>query len=418
MITAGIGIKIAFLISVSFIWLMIIYQIVMTVAGYIHRTKSDALTAILLETGGPLPPVSVIIPARNEEMVIKGTLEAMQKLLYPRGRMEFVIVDDGSTDRTAEIVTRIADADRRIKLVQLKRKKQGHGKAGALNRALKGVRNDIIAVYDADNRPEPKSLEILVRRLMADDSLGAALGKIRIVNRYQNLLTRFINLETLAFQWIIQAGRCALSGVSILPGTNFVIRKQVLDECGGWDEKAMTEDTELSIRIYKRGWKIDFAPEAVSWEEEPETFRSWLRQRTRWVQGNFYVLRKFFFSAWRFDNKFLVLQIIYFTILYYLFLFSVLLSHVVFISYVAGFMRVLIPGPYTTVWACAVTLFIAELYLVTSYEDEHTFDELGLAALMYITYCQAWLIVVFRALWHEHVLQDRTIWAKTVRFGE
>ena len=212
MITAGIGIKIAFLISVSFIWLMIIYQIVMTVAGYIHRIKSDALTTVLLETGGPLPPVSVIIPARNEEMVIKGTLDAMRKLLYPGGRLEFVVIDDGSTDRTAEIVTRIADVDRRVKLVQLRRTKQGHGKAGALNRALQGVRNDIIAVYDADNRPEPKSLEILVRRLMADDGLGAALGKIRTVNRYRNLLTRFINMETLAFQWIIQAGRCALSG--------------------------------------------------------------------------------------------------------------------------------------------------------------------------------------------------------------
>ena len=418
MITAGIGINIAFLIAVSFIWLMIIYQIVMTVAGSIHRTKSGDLTALLLEADGPLPPASILIPARNEEMVIEGTLDAMRKLHYPGGRLEFVVIDDGSTDRTADIVTRIADTDRRVKLIRLKKKRKGRGKASTLNSALKGELNDIIAVFDADNRPEPESLKILVRRLMADDRLAAVLGKIRTINRDRNLLTRFINMETLAFQWIIQAGRCAFFGVSILPGTNFVIRKQVLDKCDGWDEKAMTEDTELSIRIYERGWKIDFAPEAISWEEEPETFQTWLRQRTRWVLGNFYVLRKFFFSAWKFENKFVVLQILYFMVLYYLFLISILLSHVMFLSYVAGFMRVLIPGPYTTVWACAVILFIGELYLVASYEDEHRVSTLGLAALMYVTYCQAWLIVVFRALWHEHVLQEGTRWDKTVRFGK
>jgi cellulose synthase/poly-beta-1,6-N-acetylglucosamine synthase-like glycosyltransferase len=418
MITAGIGIKIAFLIAVSFIWLMIIYQIVMTIAGYIHRIKSFNLTAVLLEAGGSLPPVSIIIPARNEEAVIEGTLDVMRELHYPPGQLEFVVIDDGSTDRTAEIVTSIADADGRVKLIRLKKKRRGRGKAGVLNSALKSELNDIIAVYDADNRPEPESLEILVRRLMADDTLGAVLGKIRTINRDRNILTRFINMETLAFQWIIQAGRCAFFGVSILPGTNFVIRKQVLTECNGWDEKAITEDAELSIHIYERGWKIDFALEAVSWEEEPESFRVWLRQRTRWVLGNFYVLRKFFFSAWKFENKFVVLQVLYFMVLYYLFLISILLSHAVFLSYVAGFMRVLMPGPYTTVWACAVILFIAELYLVASYEDEHRLSALGLAALMYVTYCQAWLIVVIRALWHEHVLQEGMRWDKTVRFGK
>ncbi len=418
MITAGIGIKIAFLIAVSFIWLMIIYQIVMTIASYFHRIKSGGLTAVLIEAGGQLPPVSVIIPARNEEMVIEGTLDAMRKLRYPGGRLEFLVIDDGSTDKTAKIVTRIADVDRRVKLVRLRKKRQGRGKAGTLNNSLKSELNDIIAVFDADNRPEPESLEILVRRLMADDRLAAVLGKIRTINRDRNLLTRFINMETLAFQWIIQAGRCALFGVSILPGTNFVIRKQVLAECKGWDEKAITEDTELSIRIYERGWNIDFAPEAVSWEEEPESFRIWLRQRTRWVLGNFYVLRKFFFSAWKFENKFVVLQVLYLMVLYYLFLISILLSHVIFLSYVAGLMRVLIPGPYTAVWACAVILFIAELYLVASYEDEHRLSALGLAALMYVTYCQAWLIVVFRSLWHEYVLQEGTRWDKTVRFGK
>jgi cellulose synthase/poly-beta-1,6-N-acetylglucosamine synthase-like glycosyltransferase len=417
MITAGLALKVIFLVAVSLIWVMIVYQIVMTVAGFVHRARSARLTARLLAEGGPLPPVSILIPARNEEVVIERTLEAIRGLRYPGGPLEITVIDDGSTDTTADIVRQVAERDPRVRLLGLPVKEQGRGKSHALNVALKSVKHDIVAVYDADNRPEPESLEILVRRLQADEKTGAVLGKFRTINRNRNLLTRFINLETLAFQWIVQAGRCALFGVGILPGTNFVIRKGVLEECNGWDEAAITEDTELSVRIYQRGWKIDFAPEAVSWEEEPETFGVWLRQRTRWVRGNFYVLRKFVLSAWRFSNKFLALQLLYLSLLYYLFLLAVVISHFVFFACVTGFLRVDIPGPYNAVWLSAALLFVAELVLVLSYEHENSPTQIGLSALMYVTYCQAWLLVVFRALWHEYFLKEGSAWDKTVRFG-
>jgi cellulose synthase/poly-beta-1,6-N-acetylglucosamine synthase-like glycosyltransferase len=416
MITAGLGIKIAFLIAVALIWMMILYQIVMTFAGFVHRIRSHRLTAALRTKGGPLPPVTILVPARNEAVVIADTLRALRTLEYGAG-LEIVIVDDGSTDATASIVREIAAEDARVRVLQLPVQEQGRGKSHALNIAFREARHELIAIYDADNRPEPGSLEILVRRLLADESLGAVLGKFRTINRGANLLTRFINLETLAFQWIVQAGRCALFGVGTLPGTNFVIRKRVLAECDGWDEKAITEDTELSIRIYENGWKIDFAPEAVSWEEEPEKFGVWLKQRTRWVRGNFYVLRKFLRTAWEFKNKFLALQLLYLSLLYYFFLFSVIVSHFVFLACVTGFLRIDIPGPYNAVWASAVLLFVAELWLVTSYEEEHSARELGIALLMYVTYCQAWLLVVFRALWREYVVGEGSKWDKTVRSG-
>ncbi len=418
MITAGLGIKIAFLAAVAIIWVMILYQIVMTVAGFVHRMRSARLTAGLLARGDPLPAVSVLIPARNEELVIEKTLEAIRALRYPHEKLQIVVIDDGSTDRTAEIVREVAERDPRVRLLSLPKQEQGRGKSHALNVGFRSAGNDFIAVYDADNRPEPDSLEILVRRLQADPGCAAVLGKYRTVNRYRNLLTRFINLESLGFQWIVQAGRCVLFGVGILPGTNFVIRRSVLEQCGGWDERAITEDTELSVRIYENGWKIDFAPEAVSWEEEPERFGVWLRQRTRWVRGNFYVLGKFLLRAWRFKNKFLALQLLYLSLLYYLFLVSILISHLIFLSCSTGLLRVDVPGPYTLVWICACALFVAELHLVSSYEGEHTPARLALAFLMYFTYCQAWLLVVFRALWRQHVVREGSFWEKTVRFGD
>ena len=417
MITAGLALQIAFLVAVALVWVMILYQVVMTSAGFVHRQRSARLTARLMAEGGDLPSVSILVPARNEELVIERTLDALRALRYPGGPLEIVVVDDGSTDGTAAIVERVARADPRIVLLRLPRQEQGRGKSHALNVALQRVSSELVAVYDADNRPEPGSLEILVRRLRARARIGAVLGKFRTLNRRRNLLTRFIDLETLAFQWIVQAGRCALFGVGILPGTNFVIRRAVLLDCDGWDERAITEDAELSIRVYARGSEIDFAPEAVTWEEEPETFGVWLRQRTRWVRGSFYVLRKHLISSWRIENRFLALQILYLSLLYYLFLVSVLVSHALFLACATGLLRIDIPGPYPMVWLCAALLFVAELCLVASYERERGVRSMAVAVLMYFTYCQAWLLVVCRALWHEYVLREGHSWEKTARFA-
>ncbi len=94
-----------------------------------------------------------------------------------------------------------------------------------------------------------------------------------------------INIESIAFQWIIQAGRWFFLRVAFLPGTNYLIRKDVLEKIGGWDENALAEDSELTFRIYDAGYLVDFIPTAVSWEQEPETLKVWVRQRTRWGPG-------------------------------------------------------------------------------------------------------------------------------------
>src|SRR5262249_44404775 len=151
------------LAAVALIWSMILYQVVMTAAGFVHRSRSARLTARLLAEGGELPPVSVLVPARNEELVIEATLAALRDLRYP-GSLEIIVVDDGSTDRTAAIVERVAREDPRVVLLRLPRQEQGRGKSHALNAALPRVSAELIAVYDADNRPEPQSLAILVRR--------------------------------------------------------------------------------------------------------------------------------------------------------------------------------------------------------------------------------------------------------------
>ena len=161
------------------------------------------------------------------------------------------------------------------------------------------AKSSYIAIYDADNTPAPDALKYLVAQLLLHPGLGAVLGKFRTVNKDRTLLTRFINIETLSFQSILQAGRWRLFKIATLPGTNFVIRKEVIDQVGGWDEGAMTEDSELSIRMYINKWRIKFIPYALTYEQEPERWGVWMGQRTRWVRGNNYVAR----SSWGFGGR-------------------------------------------------------------------------------------------------------------------
>ena len=406
---------ILFLFSVSIVWIMILYQLILTIFGYQYRRQIEKSRWDMTRFQTDLPPISILIPARNEEIVIRNTLKKIQSLDYPRDKIEVLITDDGSTDKTVSIVEEMASQDPRIKLIHLPVAETGRGKAHALNMAFKQARHDFIAVYDADNNPEPSSLKMLAIDLISDNQLGAVIGKFRTLNRRKNLLTRFINIETLGFQWILQAGRYRAFKVAILPGTNLIIRKDVLMDCGGWDESAITEDTELSVRIYQKGWKIKFIPLAVTWEQEPEKWHTWVKQRTRWVRGNNYVINKFLGQALKLKNKFLFFEFIYLFILYYLFLAAIVISHLIFLFCGLGVLSLTVSGPYTAVWISAFILYLLEIILVLSYENEDNLLNIGITALMYFTYCQMWIYVVFRSFFLDMTKKRQGIWDKTER---
>ncbi|HOZ21248.1 MAG TPA: glycosyltransferase [bacterium] len=405
-----------FLISVLVIWGMIVYQLVLTLAGYRYRHRVQQEHETLLGKNHDPAPISIMIPARNEEVVIGKTIRTILALDYPPDRLELVIINDGSSDRTAEIISAHARSDPRIRLVNLPAGESGHGKAFALNEGLKHCTHELIAIYDADNTPEPKALRHLALHLQEDPSLAAVIGKFRCVNRQRTWLTRFVNIETIAFQWILQAGRYHLSNVAILPGTNYIIKKAVIEQVGGWDDRAITEDSELSMRIYQAGWQIKFMPLSVTWEQEPETLRVWTRQRTRWVRGNNYVLRKFTGPMLKTRSRFLVTEFIYLFALYYLFLLATVVSLLLFLAGAAGLVILNVPGPYTAVWVSAFALFTLEIFIVLSYEGEDSAANILLTVAMYFTYCQLWLYIVFKALILDARRHRVGVWDKTERF--
>lgn len=411
-----ISVDYLFVFSVIIIWFMLGYQFILFLLGYLYGFRAEKQSRTLKQQSFDLPKISLMIPAHNESIVITHTLKALLRLDYPADHLEILVINDGSTDDTAKQVEVIAARDSRVRLFNIPSDFAARGKSAALNRGLPECRHEVIGIFDADNLPEPDSVLHLARQLVADPSLGAVIGKFRCINKKRNLLTRFINLESLAFQWIVQAGRWQLLRMSTLPGTNYLIRRSLLEEVGGWDEKALTEDAEMSIRIYQAGHLIKFVPYAVTWEQEPETLRVWFKQRTRWARGNNYVLEKYFMQVFKIKPRVVGLELFYAMAVYYVFFLAIVLSDLLFVLSCMNLVLIPVPGPYKEVWLFAYFLFILELVIALSREKEDSPLNIFLIALAYFTYCQLWILVVLKAAYDDYVLKREHIWVKTQRF--
>jgi cellulose synthase/poly-beta-1,6-N-acetylglucosamine synthase-like glycosyltransferase len=411
-----LDLSVIFVLVVILIWFWIGYQFVLTIFGYINFIRSIKEKRTVDSGSVELPTCTILIPAHNEEKVIAATLESMLLLEYPADRLTIVVVNDGSNDSTKSIIERYAKQDPRVVLYNVPAGEGGKGKSRALNLGFRKTDSEIVAIYDADNTPNKDSLRYLATQLELHAELGAVIGKFRTVNKNATLLTRFINIETLSFQSMLQAGRWQMHTIATLPGTNFVIRSSLVRELGGWDEEALTEDSELSIRIYEAGYKIKFIPYALTYEQEPQEWRVWLHQRMRWVRGNNYVISKFWKEIPKFKSKRMAFDLLYTLSLYYVFFFAIVLSDLLFLVSGAKLVSITLPGPYTFVWAMAFVLFILEILLAISYDDEDSIANIALIVLMYFWYCQLWIVVVVRAGYQDYFKKEKRTWHKTERF--
>lgn len=412
-----------FLIALSCIWIMLLYHMFLMLGGYLYaeqmekRRRNQPLTRLNREDW---PKVSVLIPAHNEELVIDLTLKAMCRLDYPMDKLEIIVINDNSSDRTGHIIEQFAQKDPRIKPLHLKPPHAAKGKPNALNQGLKLATGEYIAVYDADNIPHANALKHLVTAILEDPKAGAVIGKFRIINAKKNLLTRFIHIETISFQWLTQAGRWYWFGISTIPGTNFLIRKSLIDKLGGWDESALTEDTEISIRIYDEGYRIRFYPLAVTWEQEPEKWKVWIKQRTRWAIGNQYVIYKNIGRLFRRNPSKVVFDLIYFLFTYFIFLGAVILSHLLMLLNVFGWIHITLPGPFLLIWLLAYILFVVEIMVTLAIEKtELTIENFLIVLLMYVTYSQMWLYLIVRSIGlqiRSAIYKEEIKWDKTERF--
>jgi cellulose synthase/poly-beta-1,6-N-acetylglucosamine synthase-like glycosyltransferase len=407
--------------SLASIWLVMLINNVLVTGGFLCYLKHAGRNTTIAPTAG-LPFVSVLIPAHNEAKVIGKTLEAILESDYDKDKYEIIVINDNSSDNSAEILERIKEdhPGRMLTIINTDKITGGKGKSNALNIGLAQSKGAFIAIYDADNTPEKSALRELVHSIMNDHEAGAVIGKFRCRNRNRNLFTRFINIEGLFFQWMAQAGRWQLLKLCTIPGTNFIVRRSILDKLGGWDTDAITEDTEISFRIYMLGYHIRFCPYSASWEQEPETLAVWFKQRKRWVKGNYYVLVKNF--KYLFDShagpvKF---DLLYFLAVYVLFLSSSVISDMIFILGFGGFIQTTILGYSLLLWVMAYLLFILSVLIALSAEKgELKLSNVFITMIMYFSYCKLWSIITVIGLvsyFKDFVFKRQITWYKTERF--
>jgi len=230
-------------------------------------------------------PVSVLIPAYNEEVVIATTVERILASDYPD--LEIIVIDDGSRDRTSEVLNTRFGADPRVTVIAI----QNSGKAGALNLGLARARGEIIVALDADTLFSSNTISRLAR-WFGDTKIGAVAGNAKVGNRI-NMITRWQALEYIVAQNLERRALAALGTLTVVPGAVGAWRRSVLLQLGGFPAETLAEDQDLTIAVQRAGYRVLFDSTAIARTEAPATFRGLARQRFRWAYGTLQCLWKY-----------------------------------------------------------------------------------------------------------------------------
>lgn len=254
--------------AVSFIGIFLAVFFIMTLLENIGRIKNPKPKSF--------PLVSVVIPAYNEQENIEETIRSVQGLNYPK--LEILVIDDGSKDKTFKIAQKVARGDPRVKVFT----KTNGGKASALNYGIARSKGSVIATLDADSFVTPDALMKMIGYL--EDPQVASVTPSLKVYEPKGALQRVQHVEYL-FGIFYRKVFSFLNVLHVTPGPFSIYRKEFFTKHGGFDEKNATEDTEIALRIQSCNYKIENSIDAVVYTVSPNKFRALLDQRTRWYHG-------------------------------------------------------------------------------------------------------------------------------------
>ncbi len=231
------------------------------------------------------PPVTVVIAAYNEEKVIAATLRSVLDTTY-RGALEILVVNDGSKDGTSRVVSKMLEAEPRLRLIG----QENAGKSVALRNGMAAAAHEIIVFLDADTHFEPGTIGHLVVPL-ADEDVGAVSGHAKVGN-LRRFIARCQALEYICGFNLDRRAYASLNCITVAPGAISAFRKSVIEEVGGISTDTLAEDTDLTLALHRSDWRVEYAAQAIAWTEAPETFRTLAKQRFRWAFGTLQCLWK------------------------------------------------------------------------------------------------------------------------------
>jgi peptidoglycan-N-acetylglucosamine deacetylase len=219
-------------------------------------------------------PVSVIVPAFNETENIEATLRSILANDHP---LEILVVDDGSSDGTAELVESLA-----LPAVRVIRQPNS-GKPIALNTGVARAQHDLVVMMDGDTVFQPDTVGRLVAPF-ADPAVGAVAGNVKVANRTA-LIPRLQHIEYVVGFGIDRRVQDTMRAITTIPGAAGAFRRQAVLDVGGLSLDTLAEDTDLTIALGREGWRVVYEERAIAWTEAPTTLSQLWRQRYRWTYG-------------------------------------------------------------------------------------------------------------------------------------
>ena len=231
-----------------------------------------------------LPFVTVLVAAFSEEMVIEDTLDALLALDYPA--YEVVVVDDGSPDRTADLVRARLAEDSRLRVIE---KRVNEGKAMALNDAIPVTNGEIILIVDADIQPRADVLRYMVGHFESG-RVAAVAGNAQVTNT-ASLLGKIQATEFASIVSVLRRAQRVWGRILTVSGAVCAYRRSAVVDVGLFDPEKATEDIAMTWKLQRRFYDVRYEPRAVVAMQVPETLRGLWSQRTRWARGLAQVLR-------------------------------------------------------------------------------------------------------------------------------
>lgn len=241
---------------------------------------------------------SIMVPCRNEESVISRTVSALFSMSYPQEKYEVLVINDGSTDKTKEILMDLVPRFPALRILRISASEAGQGKSTALNRGFDHLINSspfrecrdwVIGVFDADGIPDEDVLRKASSQFK-DPKIGAVQTLVRIGNRRDSILTMMQDIEFVTFARVTQFSRSVFRGAVALGGNGQFIRASTLKEIAlgrgeYWRRDALTEDLDLGTRVLLGGWENTFLYSTAVNQLGVNDFKSLFKQRTRWSWG-------------------------------------------------------------------------------------------------------------------------------------
>jgi 1,2-diacylglycerol 3-beta-glucosyltransferase len=377
-----------------------------------------------LSTDDPqeLPYVSLLVAAKNEEAVISRLVKTLCSLDYPANRYELWVINDNSTDRTAEVLEHLSQQYQQL-CVFHRPAGAGGGKSGALNQVLPLTRGDVIAVFDADAQV-PQDLLRRVLPLFDRPKVGAVQVRKAILSSV-DAANFWIQgqVAEMALDAYIHRKRVAIGGIGELRGNGQFVRRVALDHCGGWNEETITDDLDMTFRLHLNQWDIEVVTCPAVQEEGVTNAVALWHQRNRWIEGGY----QRYLDYWRLllrnrlgTRKSLDLFVFWMT------------QYFLPSATVPDFMMAVVrnrPMIYSPIAELSVALSIVGMFAGLRHlkEQQRSTDKQGIPFMaLLVTFLQAlrgtfymlhWLPVVASTTARMSVRPKRLKWVKTVHHG-